>query len=408
VFPVVAIKVVTVRYQGAPLFRPIGFSKEGLGPALVLALVLKVGATHGAEVPPMTDVQSFTREGAASSLLIQQWFQIEEESACGDLTEISQKLEAILVNHPSGKDRLAPSVEIRGTPPHLAGEAQLVHDDVLVFSKRVDAHNCQDALEALVLSLEIFLEDFKIAETPSATRDTPSTEKASKRQSGTEDIDPFSLSELQVPSPSPDLPREDRMMLAGPLVTSGALPATLGGDESGLGGSLGGGLLARGHVAGDWYFVGEVRMLMAPERSFDGADYRFSSTALFLGPGLHWPLSRVFALRADGALVGNVTRVAYDSPRAEPGSLNRPSFGGALHAGMSAFPWTSLLMELRAGAVALAARGRYLNGSGELVWQEPVVSLAMGVFVGWASRAAAPGRKESWISREGFEPRWQW
>ena len=147
-------------------------------------------------------------------------------------------------------------------------------------------------------------------------------------------------------------------------------------------------------------------MLAAPERYLNGVDYRFSTTELFLGPGLHWPLSRVFALRADGALVGKLTHVAYDAPRAAPRSLSRLSYGGAVHAGVTAFPWTSLLIEFRTGAEGLLARGRYLSRDRELIWQEPVISFSMGVFVGWASRSRTRVAEYS-EAREGSESREQ-
>jgi hypothetical protein len=251
-----------------------------------------------------------------------------------------------------------------------------------LFKKEVKAETCQDVVAALLLSLQIYVDEVKRADLPRFEEEAapPRVSQAPPGWPGP-DLDPFAV------SPPLGDPFGRR---AAPKAALNWRPALYVGvtrgynllPNSAWGGS---GVEVTGTIPlnEDIGFDGGTRYLTSVPVFVDGYNYRFSSTTFFVGPSRSFRFSQRLTLRMNFSAVVTLIHTSVTSGSVRADSPPFASAGTGLNANLSFNPLSGLLLELRLGGQALSLYGVYLGPNGEEVWEQPLLGALAGISVGW-------------------------
>lgn len=362
--------------------RPrITFKRRVLDVSRVLPWLAFVGLTFPSS---LANAQDFQEEAAHPIPAVEpppsaDWLVAEGNFNSCDLDQARARIHALIHKPQAEGLPLSPHLTLRGDHLAVSGEAKLAEGDKVVFLKSVTAEGCADVLEALIFSLEIYLE--KRAASQAESPQAPPEKEAPTQP----DNDPFAFPDPNSEDDNEQSENWTPMVLVGLLSSAGDLP-------TGATGSLGGTLLARIPVQGAWFLTGEARHSQVQPHSSGDIDYRFSKMGFHLGPGIAHRVSPGVALRFDSSLAFHLLKIALESPAASSETTLKPSVGAALHGALSMNPWRALAVEVRGSVAGLFLRGRYLSDQDDVVWQEPWGSFSAGVLLGWGGNAGkSPG-----------------
>lgn len=280
-----------------------------------------------------------------------------------------------------------------------------------LFKKEVKAGTCSDVIAALLLSLQIYVDEVKKA-------DLPKLEEAPPRQGAGSsaappgwpgpDLDPFALGPEGDPFGRAD-PASPRVFNWRPALYVGMVRGVNLLPNSSWGGS---GVEITGTIPLDEHigFDGGTRYLTSAPLFVEGYRFRFSSTTFFVGPSRSWRVSDVATLRMNFTAVVTLIHASVSSGDSRAASPPFASAGTGLNAVLAMNPFAGFLFEVRVGGQALSLNGVYLAPSGATVWEQPLLGALGGISVGWGGEKVQQKRRfvdnaaDFSFSHEGFAP----
>lgn len=252
-----------------------------------------------------------------------------------------------------------------------------------LFKKEVEAETCDDVIAALLLSLQIYVDEVKAADLPKF--DEAPTQLGTQSRGAPPgwpgpDLDPFAL--------PPDVDPFGRGVTVRPILNW--RPALYVGLVRGFnllpnsrwGGS---GVEVTGTIPldEDIGFDGGTRYLTSDLIYVEGYRYRFSSTTFFVGPSRSWRLSDRITLRMNFSGVVTLIHASVTNGNLRAASPPFVSAGTGLNAALSMNPFAGLLIDVRLGGQALSLSGVYLGPDEETVWEQPLLGALGGISFGW-------------------------
>lgn len=252
-----------------------------------------------------------------------------------------------------------------------------------LFKKELEAETCDDVIAALLLSLQIYVDEVKMADLPKF-EEAPAQLRTEGRGAPPgwpgPDLDPFAL--------TPEGDPFGRVVISPPSLNW--RPALYVGVVRGFNmlpnsrwGGSGVEITATIPLDEDIGFDGGTRYLTSDLLYIEGYRYRFSSTTFFVGPSRSWRLSDRMTLRMNFSAVVTLIHASVTNGNLRAASPPFVSAGTGLFATLSMNPFGGLLIDVRLGGQALSLNGVYLGPNEETVWEQPLLGVLGGISFGW-------------------------
>lgn len=254
-----------------------------------------------------------------------------------------------------------------------------------LFKKEVKAETCRDVIAALLLSLQIYVDEVKRADLPMLEEAPVELRKRSERAPPGwpgPDLDPFAVAPVEGDPFGRGAPGPQRVFNVRPALYVGMVRGVNVLPNSTWGGS---GVEVTGTIPldEDIGFDGGTRYLTSAPLFVQGYLYRFSSTTFFVGPSRSWRLTDRLTLRMNFTAVVTLIHASVTNGESRSASPPFASAGTGLNAVVAMNPFDGFLLELRLGGQALSLNGVYLGPSEETVWEQPLVGALGGISLGW-------------------------
>jgi hypothetical protein len=367
-------------------------------PLAIYLLAVTAGAQETAGRPELIPAQRGDTAESTHPEHVNIWMAAASQESCPEVGALRERASEVARGLPETEWK--PDVYFGMTRSHdeAEGSVELRYQGRELFRKDLAAESCADVVEALLLSLQIYVDmvrksDLAAAEEAASGQSDGITEVAPPGWPGP-DIDPASVS----PTEGDPFGRDPQRVVLPPAVRPELLFGMVRGfnllPNSAWGGT--GAELSMVLPVGPQVSIdGGARFLSSLPFAVDGARYQFTSTSFSMGPGHSWWLSDIASLRVNLMAVVTFIHTSTTVGARRAGSPPYGSAGAALNFNLAVNPWRALMLEARVGGQALTLNGIYLTPDGDTVWEQPLLGTVGGLYVGWGGPNSARKREKS-------------